>query len=262
MRVLKRYGPNLDNSPTAGKILRLVAKHGFLGCVRLLVQDYGVDPRQGALGRDTLMLAAMSGHEAVVRFLLEQGHCEIKARDKYRKSAADLAASNGHLPVLHAMASRLPTDEYQALIRIAQLRQAAIDGDADLVSHLLDSGIPPDLSDMDSYSPLLHAVQNGKVEVVRMLLTRAGDRIEINRQCPSHCPYLTWAHALAIAIVNEFEDIVKLLLQRDEIEVLGKLAVQLPGQNKSGLITVTPLELASHLGLRGIETLLRNHKVR
>ncbi|KAK3368813.1 ankyrin repeat-containing domain protein, partial [Lasiosphaeria ovina] len=162
--------------------------------------------------RTVLMEAAGRGRDTIVRFLLEGQHC-TQARIDYdsgKGTAANMAAANGYELVLRILAARTAPDVIHPLISVAQFRQAAIVGDNEVVSRILNSDVLIDVPDSDRYTPFLHSVENNKKETVKFLLDHAGDRISINRKCLST--------ALIIASVNGYEEIVELLLRCDCID--------------------------------------------
>ncbi|KAK4205422.1 hypothetical protein QBC40DRAFT_260708 [Triangularia verruculosa] len=276
LRVLKHYSAHPRNLSPSGtrSILHLMAKRGFLDCVRFLIDDCGLDANHLSKKRTVLIEAAEQGHETVIRFLLEGKYLTETTigMESRGLSAADLAAANGHQGILSLLAadSYISSSRYQELVQIAQLRQAAIEGNPEIVSRLIDSGTPLDTLDVDLYSPFLHAVENDRTEVVRLLLTRGGDAISVNRACLCRRKRFhkfrgrPTATAIFIAIANRSQEIVELLLQHNSIDLKQRVLVNHAwnkgpdGFNSGGYPTA--VELAAYLGYNKIKGLLEAHE--
>jgi ankyrin repeat protein len=116
------------------------------------------------------------------------------------------------------------------------LVRAAKAGDAQLVARLLGEG--RDVSEADESGTALHwALQNGHVEVVRLLLVRQD--VELNQA------FARGATALYIASQKGHVDVVRLLLSREGVEV-----------NKTTQGGFTALMIASQNGHVEVELLL------
>ncbi|KAI1412101.1 hypothetical protein F5Y13DRAFT_164339 [Hypoxylon sp. FL1857] len=214
-------------------ILKQVTKIGHAACVQFLVDECKIDANFAFAGGRTLLVeAAERGHESIFRFLMAEGRCTqdtVNRRTNGGQTAAELAASNGHEAIIRMLSTEeAMAGECPRLRGILQLRQAAIEGDAERISGLLEQGdIPIDLPDMNCYSPFLHAVENGRVVVADLFLSRGKEQINLNRRCNYHHPLVDstryniakyGAPALIIACANGHKEIVRLLLKEPSID--------------------------------------------
>ena len=125
------------------------AKRGDLAEVRRLVEeDPGVVHAEDGCGEQPLLYASSAGHVAVAAYLLDQGAAVNQQVGGARRTALHEACQHGH---------------------------------GELVRLLLARGADPTLSDREGYTPLIWASRNGRVEVVRCLLTDG--RSPINAVC-------------------------------------------------------------------------------
>ena len=281
LRVLKHYHQSARVKPS-GKIslLHLMAKHGFLSCVKFLVLDCGLDANYTWHGRTALMGAAERGGDAIVRFLLDGNHCtqktvELFLKGKEKADAAYLAAANGHKSIVRALAGYLASDRLETLLSMAQLRQAAVEGDAEVVLRLVNSGIPIDVPDLEDYTPILHSVENNHKEVVMLLLDNSRGRISINRMCHCHHPGIAvpgrigrtkqrfGATALIIACLGGYDDVVELLLKCSDIDTQVAAYHKWQHFKARGSTLVdymNAFQIADRLGFKKIKRLLEEKK--
>lgn len=276
LRVLKHYHQSARVKPS-GKVslLHLMAKHGFLSCFKFVMLDCGLDANYIWHGRTALMEAAERGGDTIVRFLLDGNYCTQKTVERFLKGkekadAAYLAAVNGHESIVRALAGYLASDRLEMLLSMAQLRQAAVEGDAEVVLRLVNSGIPIDVPDLKNYTPFLHSVENNHKEVVRLLLDNSRGRISINRICHCHHPGIAMpqggkrgATALIIACLGGYDDVVELLLKCIDIDTQVRALhkrqhFEARGITLSGYINA--FEIADRLGFKKIKRLLEEKK--
>jgi ankyrin repeat protein len=120
--------------------------------VRLLVDQYDVEPDlKDESGQTPLLLAAIYGHNTVVKLLLATGKVNLEAEDtKYGRTPLSWAAVSGHTAVLKLL---LTTDE--------------VDADSKS-SSFFDK----------SRSPLSYAAERGYNAVIKLLL--ATGRVDLN----------------------------------------------------------------------------------
>ncbi len=281
LRLLQSLSAHRDNlHPYRGEsVLNLVARQGFDTCVRFLVHDCGVDPNFVTKYRRTaLMDAAERGHTSTIRLLVDECQCSIDLKTKDGATAVDIAARNGHksiIPLLLPDQTSSSTPKSEELVGICQFRQAAIDGNLDILTHYLSlDGFPIDLPDQDFYTPFLHAVENGHAEAVDMLLTQGSGRININRRCLCHHRLInarrqglrkSGATALIIACINGYERIAERLLRCKRLNEGARAGIHTTGFRKAQLgggvvfypYSYTALEIAERLGFNGIVRVFR-----
>lgn len=129
-----------------GSAIHAASEKGHAEVVKLLLDwgadvngwdgNYGDSPQ--AASRSPLSLAALSGHEAVVRLLLDNGQVDADSKDDHGQTPLLQAARNGH----------------ETVVRL-----------------LLDTGkVDTDSKDDKGQTPLSLAVENGHEAVARLLL--------------------------------------------------------------------------------------------
>jgi uncharacterized protein len=190
----------------------------------------GVNPNQrDARGFSALHLAAHLGREVSIKQLLYFG-ADINARTADGQSALGIALAAGQ----HDLSAWLEWRSWQPPGRkllALDLPAAAMTGDVQAVTHLIELGLPINALDAQACTALLRAAGGGHEVIVRYLLANGADHRIAAR---------TGATALSAAISMRHAHVVDLLLRN------GADAEQsLPGG-------VTPLMLASALGLPDI----------
>ncbi|HNV83188.1 MAG TPA: ankyrin repeat domain-containing protein [Arenimonas sp.] len=190
----------------------------------------GVNPNQrDARGFSALHLAAHLGREKSIKQLLYFG-ADLNARTADGQSALGIALAAGQ----HDLSAWLEWRSWQPpgrkLLNL-DLPAAAMTGDTQAVSRLIELGLPINAQDMQACTALLRAAGGGHESIVRYLLNNGADHRIAAR---------TGATALSAAISMRHAQVVDILLRN------GADAEQsLPGG-------VTPLMLASALGLPDI----------
>jgi len=202
---------------------------GWSRLTETLLQS-GVNPNQrDARGFSALHLAANLGREKSIRQLLYFG-ADINARTADGQSALGIALAAGQ----HDLSAWLEWRSWQPPGRkllALDLPAAAMTGDAQAVTRLVELGLPINALDVQACTALLRAAGGGHENIVRYLLDNGADHRIAAR---------TGATALSAAISMRHAHVVDVLLRR------GADAEQsLPGG-------VTPLMLASALGLPDI----------
>jgi len=142
--------------------------------------DFGLDMNKNYDGDGTaLMLAVRSGHLELVRELLDRG-AEIHAKDADGKTALGWASRTNHQDVVRELFHRSPVFSMNAHFDCdsTALLEATRQGQTDAVFDLLSrcSGLDP--RDSFGNTPLMVAVQNGYVELVRDYLVVYG--VDVN----------------------------------------------------------------------------------
>jgi ankyrin repeat protein len=271
LRVLQYFGSNPRNlqpiPDTSEGLLNLMAMHGFLRCFTFLLEDIGLDANfVGKSQRTALMVAAERGHIAIVQLLLSGKHCKEETIEFSVNgvSAAMLAAANGHKSAIQLFfPDRSRLGDFRRMLDIIALRRATIKGEADTVRRILAlRGFPFDLADFNGYTPFLHAVEKGYAAIVEIFLS-LGERFDINRRYSYSYQGLRkttsksgWPTALIVATLYGHEEIVKLLLERDDLNTKANTRVSYPLlQNLS--CNMTALQIAELKELTQITQLLR-----
>jgi ankyrin repeat protein len=273
LRVLEYFGSNPSNlqlTPgTFEGLLNLMAMHGFSRCLTFLLEDIGLDPSFVDKNKRTaLMIAAERGHEAIVQLLLSEKHCKEETIEFSNDgiTAAILAAANGHESITQLFfPHRSKVGDFQRMLDIIALRRATIEGEADTVRRILAlRNFPFDLLDFNGYTPFLHAVEKGHAAIVEIFLSLR-ERLDINRRYPCKHSDLKRRNdkrfmptAFIVATLQGHEEVVKLLLERDDLDVKVCAWVSRTAKwDKSGIGIMTALQIAEAKGLSQIIQLLR-----
>ncbi|XP_060191161.1 protein VAPYRIN-like [Lycium barbarum] len=200
MEVLKLVilkGANVNSLAKDGNTaLHLAVKEGRRDCARLLLANGArADIQSAGHGDSPLHIAVGSGDEQMVRLLLHKG-AEKNIRNKYGKTAYDVAAEHGYTTLFDALrlgdslcvaARKGDVRNIQRLIenRVSingrdqhgwsALHRASFKGKIDAVRALMDMGIDKDARDEDGYTALHCAVEAGHVDVAEMLVKKGVD---------------------------------------------------------------------------------------
>nr|GLL36755.1 ankyrin repeat and protein kinase domain-containing protein 1-like isoform X3 [Ipomoea trifida] len=228
LRLLLLKGANVNALTKDGNTaLHLAVKGRRRDCARLLLASGGgarADVRNGGDGDTPLHIAAASGDEQMVRLLLHKG-AEKNIRNKYGKTAYDVAAENGHGRLFDALrlgddlcaaARKGETRKIQKLLDHGAnlhgrdlhgwtaLHRSAFKGRVDAVKALIDQGISLDARDEDGYTALHCAVEAGQVDVTEVLVKTGAD-VEARTN--------KGVTALQIAEALHFSGITRILVQ-------------------------------------------------
>jgi ankyrin repeat protein len=148
--------------------IHLAAIKGHEGVVRLLPNKEALDKD----GHTPLAMAAEGGHEAVVRILLE---AEVSVSGHHGKAPLHCAAYAGHLGTAQMLVSHgadiNALDEYQQ----TALCGAARHGHEGVVQFLLGAGANAEIRDVNGQTPFMWACERGNVGCVKALLLHGVD---------------------------------------------------------------------------------------
>jgi ankyrin repeat protein len=153
--------------PLAGKQPGL--RHAYLHGGFESVQKSGFK-----LGRTPLAAAAMAGHDAVVRILIERG-AAVNAKDLLGFTPAMLAARTGRHKALQALLEAHADVHICAPDRATACMMAAELGHLEAARTLLTAGARINAKDNDGETALLKAVAGGHLPVVAELLAAGAD---------------------------------------------------------------------------------------
>jgi ankyrin repeat protein len=141
--------------------LMVACSRGELSRAEELVEAGADVNARDAFGNTALIYAAGGGHQALVEMLLSCG-ADVGVKNNNGLTCLDLAAARGHSAVA-------------ALLRHARFFHAARDGDARLLSQLLDAGADVNAQHTDGWTALMTAALYDRPEVASVLLRRGAD---------------------------------------------------------------------------------------
>ena len=158
------WGQALDDLLKAANAGDTNAVAGFL--------SKGLDPDSSdKQGNTLLMIAAMQGHEALAKLLIER-KANVAKRSPAGDSALMLASLKGHLGIVKLLVEHRAPISYAGW---APLHYAAFEGRTEVVKYLLEKGAEKDTLAPNGYSALLLAMRNGHMEAARELLYADAD---------------------------------------------------------------------------------------
>uniref|UniRef100_A0ABM0LU22 Uncharacterized protein LOC100376500 n=1 Tax=Saccoglossus kowalevskii TaxID=10224 RepID=A0ABM0LU22_SACKO len=182
---VKSEPPSVPIEPSGGKDLgtaheygftplHLAAQSGHEGLVRLLLNSPGVMPdvataRQGTI---PIHLAAQSGHIAVVGLLLSKSTNQLHIKDKRGRTGLHLAAANGHydmVALLIGQGADINTFDKNGW---TSLHFAAKAGYLNVVKLLVESGASPKFETKDGKVPICYAAAAGHHDVLSYLMKK------------------------------------------------------------------------------------------
>lgn len=183
---------NLADHPNLGTALMFAAARGHLDIVNMLLahKDIAID-QTNATGTTALHFAAAKNQPEVVAGLLGAGARPNLAVDRQRLTALMQASWKGYVDVVKALLAdeRTAVDQVDAN-GLSALHWAADGNRPVVVARLLATGANGNLAGgLQQRSPLITAVVNGHIVVVKTLLTHrsiAVDRIDATGQTALH----------------------------------------------------------------------------
>ena len=226
LALLERGADSFGALASGDPPLVLAIRLGWLRLAEAMLAA-GVDPNgRDSRGHTPIHVAAALGRESALRLLLRYGAMpQMRSPDGLTPLGMALAAGRSDLSYwLEWRGWSLPGRPLHG----SDLPAAAISGDVDAVTRLLDLGLPADATDPQGCSALLRAAGGGHDIIVQRLIERGAD-LQLSAR--------TGATPLSAAISMRHAGIVDLLLQAG-----ADPDQSLPGE-------VTPLMLAAALGL-------------
>ncbi|KAH0370231.1 purine and uridine phosphorylase, partial [Aureobasidium melanogenum] len=160
----------------ASRVLHQVSSLGNYALVCTLV-DFGVNVNTASVGDTALGAASRSGHEAVVRLLLEEGACVNALHVAfYETTTALCSASLAGRDTVVCILLEHGADANMECPLVA----ASLSGHETITRTLLEHGADPNQGKIFIYSnttrlPLHVALERGKVDIVRLLLDHGAD---------------------------------------------------------------------------------------
>ncbi|CAM4512454.1 unnamed protein product [Caretta caretta] len=170
-----------DLSQSGFTPLHLAAQSGHESLVRLLLNYPGVqvDCQTSLQGSTPLHLAAQHGHTAVVGLLLSKSTSQLHLRDKRGRTCLHLAAANGHVEMVRALLGQGAEINVTDKQGWGPLHLAAKSGFLDSVRLLVESGATPTLESKEGRIPIQYAAAENHQEVVSFLMKRNSTTLKL-----------------------------------------------------------------------------------
>ncbi|UXI23316.1 orphan G-protein coupled receptor 40 [Sarcoptes scabiei] len=220
--------------------------------------DYGITP---------LHLAAQSGHENVVRLLLNSKGVQVAAPTEVAGTIPmHLAAQGGHLLVAGLLISRTSDQLHRAdKYGRTPLHLAASFGHRDMVSLLLGQGANINSQDNRGWSPLHYAARHGFLEVVQLLVDSGADPGLVSKEgrVPICCAAGAGHYQVLSYLFKKDHDTLSLMEDRDfllDLMVCSKQNENKPIQEFI-LVSAAPIDTAVKLA-KSYENLAQKEKDR
>ncbi|XP_051526903.1 transient receptor potential cation channel, subfamily N, member 1 [Myxocyprinus asiaticus] len=161
--------------------LHLAAQSGHENVVRLLLNSPGVqaDAETDIQGSTPLHLAAQSGHTAVVGLLLSRSGSLLHLTDRRGCTCLHLAAAHGHVSMLRVLLGQGAEINHTDKSGWTPLHYAAKAGCLEVVSFLVESGASPCVECHAGQTPMQYAAQENHESTVIFLLRREKNTLRL-----------------------------------------------------------------------------------
>uniref|UniRef100_A0A674EK83 Serine/threonine-protein phosphatase 6 regulatory ankyrin repeat subunit A-like n=1 Tax=Salmo trutta TaxID=8032 RepID=A0A674EK83_SALTR len=159
--------------------LHLAAQSGHESVVRMLLNSPGVqaDKVTDIQGSTPLHLAAQSGHMSVVGLLLSRSSSLLHLRDKQGRTCLHLAAASGHVAMVRVLLGQGAEINHTEESGWTPLHYAAKAGCLDMVRFLVESGASASIECHGRRTPLQYAAGDNHQGTVSFLLRREENNI-------------------------------------------------------------------------------------
>jgi ankyrin repeat protein len=249
IRLLIKFWPTefwLSKNQNGELPAHVAIKASNAATLRILLESNKCDinpPRDS--GETSLHLAAIQGNAAFVQMLLSAG-CVLE--NSQEETISDPARC-GYEEVVNILGTYWPSS-HEKWLGVAQLHNAAMEGDVEVVQRLLartDVRIPVDLSHpISGKTPLIAAVDRGHTSVVAQLIARQD--VNVNEKAFDEAWHPRLCTPLVVAVIKGYDWIVELLLTRSDIKLHIPYTWQAEGVN-------------SNLNVLEIAHILENEKI-
>jgi ankyrin repeat protein len=166
---------------------------GFTALVEALLNFDGISS-QGYFGRTPLLCAALRGHYAAARLLVEKCPETLNIKDSTQGSPVLVALANNHLDIadylLDSNADPFVSNEHGVNL----LHLAASKGNVRMVQRLLALGCEVGVPDRYGDTPFHSAAAAGSVEVVDVLITAGLHDINVLNDRKESCVHFAASH--------------------------------------------------------------------
>ncbi|XP_066571914.1 transient receptor potential cation channel, subfamily N, member 1 [Amia ocellicauda] len=161
--------------------LHLAAQSGHEGLVRLLLNYPGVqaDAETSLQGSTPLHLAAQNGHTAVVGLLLSKSTSHLHLKDKRGRTCLHLAAASGHIDMVRVLLGQGAEINDTDKNGWTPLHYAAKSGSLEMVRFLVESGASARLECKEGRTPIQYAAEENHQDTVSFLLRRNNNTLKL-----------------------------------------------------------------------------------
>jgi ankyrin repeat protein len=270
--ILRHPSSGVHGEQTPGRkesYLNLALRFGRDSSFIYILETYQVNPeQQDRKGRTSLYTAAEYDRIEIAAYLVKTKGCNRWHNLSKGATPLSMAGKQGHeefirsiYPLENEDVARENSAQIQRWLRVAQLRNAARNGDVLKLKELLYVSVV-DLDELDtqSRSPWSFAVEGGYERIVELLLTT--NTIAFNRPLRSvHGRWRDGPNALHIVAFSGDESIMRLLLQSGKFDKeLDRrcIYVRESGRRETSA-SGTALDIAKSRGLMDMVKLLEDY---
>ncbi|XP_040289762.1 serine/threonine-protein phosphatase 6 regulatory ankyrin repeat subunit A-like [Bufo bufo] len=174
--LVKEHGGESGYTP-----LHLASQSGHESLVRLLLNYPGVqaDAATRHQGSTPIHLAAQNGHTAVVGLLLSKSTSQLHVKDNRGRTCLHLAAANGHIEMMRALIGQGAEINVTDKNGWSPLHFAAKSGFLETVRFLVECGANPTLECNDGKTAIQYAAGDNHQDVVSFLLKRSHNTLKL-----------------------------------------------------------------------------------
>uniref|UniRef100_A0A8C5QBB0 No mechanoreceptor potential C n=1 Tax=Leptobrachium leishanense TaxID=445787 RepID=A0A8C5QBB0_9ANUR len=161
--------------------LHLASQSGHESLVRLLLNCQGVqaDSASSRQGSTPIHLAAQNGHTAVVGLLLSKSTSQLHVKDGRGRTCLHLAAANGHNETMRALIGQGAEINVTDKNGWCPLHFAAKSGFLETVRFLVECGAHPTMECKDGKTAIQYAAAENHQEVLSFLLKRNRNTLKL-----------------------------------------------------------------------------------
>ncbi|KAL4886207.1 hypothetical protein BJY04DRAFT_213739 [Aspergillus karnatakaensis] len=204
---------------------------------------------QGLIDNSEMIQAARTGRTEICRVLIDRGVWNSRDLTLAKRCLVE-ASVNGHEDTVTLLiGALLPNGNQEPWVGIVQLQKASRHGLPHTVKQVLQyKDMPLGLPDAGGRTPLHHAVENGHLEIVHLLIDSGAD-VGINQTASIDSAThgtITLCTPLTLAAFFGHTNIAEKILQREDVELSTCCIQHAPGASESRQCTA--LEVAQRLG--------------